>query len=488
MFRDLFRTKDIAAILREAETTNGGLRRTLTASNLVALGIGAIVGTGIFVITGQAAAQFAGPALTISFVISALGCIFAGLCYAEFAAMIPVSGSVYSYSYATMGEFLAWFIGWDLILEYLFACSTVAVGWSGYMQSLLVGWGIHLPQHLTQSTLDHVNGEWILTGSLMNFPAMCIVIIVAALLLCGIRQSAWVNNVIVLIKVTVILMFIGFGLSYIDTSNWVPYIPENTGEYGHFGFSGILRGAAVVFFAYLGFDALSTAAQETRNPQRDMPKGILISLAICALLYVAVTAVLTGIVHYDHLNVDAPIALAIDHAGEGLAWMSPLIKLGAIAGISSVILVMMMGQSRIYYAISKDGLLPKPFSKVNAKRGVPHNATIFAGIATAIIAGMFPLSVLSELVSIGTLMAFAIVCISVMVLRKTHPELKHPFKVPLVWLIPSLGAFFCFLQMFSLPWTTWLRLILWTFAGICIYFSYSRWNSHLRATKKSLEK
>ena len=483
MFQDfiqkLFRKKDIVAILHEAETTNSGLRRTLTATNLVALGIGAIVGTGIFVITGQAAAQYAGPALTISFVISALGCIFAGFCYAEFAAMIPVSGSVYSYSYATIGEFLAWFIGWDLVLEYLFACSTVAVGWSGYMQSLLQGWGVHLPHHLTQSTLEHVNGEWIFTGSLVNFPAICIVAIITTLLLCGIRQSAWVNSVIVVIKVSVILMFIGFGLSYIDTSNWVPYIPENTGEFGHFGFSGILRGAAVVFFAYLGFDALSTAAQETRNPQRDMPKGILISLIVCALLYVAVTAVLTGIVKYDQLHVDAPIALAIDRAGAELAWMSPLIKLGAIAGISSVVLVMMMGQSRIYFAISKDGLLPALFSKVGAKRGVPTNATIFAGVATSLIAGVFPLSVLSELVSIGTLMAFAIVCISVMVLRKTHPELKRPFKVPLVWLIPSLGAFFCILQMVSLPWATWMRLILWTLAGFVIYFTYGRRKSHL---------
>jgi len=479
MFQKLFRKKDVNAILREAETTNGGLRRTLTASNLVALGIGAIIGTGIFVITGQAAAQFAGPALTISFVISAIGCVLAGLCYAEFAAMIPVSGSVYSYSYATMGEFLAWFIGWDLILEYLFACSTVAVGWSGYMQSLLHGWGFDLPQHLTQPTLEHINGEWVLTGSLFNFPAVCIVVIIATLLLCGVKQSTWVNNVIVIIKVSVILMFIGFGLSYVDTSNWVPYIPENTGEFGYFGWSGIIRGAAIVFFSYLGFDALATVAQETRNPQRDMPKGILISLAICALLYVAVTAVLTGIVKFDRLNVDAPIALAIDDTGSGLAWMSPLIKLGAIAGISSVILVMMMGQSRIYYAISRDGLLPALFSKVNVKRGVPQNATIFAGIATCLIAGIFPLNVLSELVSIGTLMAFAIVCISVMVLRKTHPELKRPFKVPLVWFIPSLGAFFCILQMVALPWATWVRLILWTLAGFVIYFVYGRRNSHL---------
>jgi len=478
-FQQLFRKKDIVALLRETEAGNSGLKRSLTASNLVALGIGAIIGTGIFVITGQAAAQYAGPALTISFVISAFGCVFAGLCYAEFAAMIPVSGSVYSYSYATMGEFLAWFIGWDLILEYLFACATVAVGWSGYMQSLLGGWGVELPHHLTQPTFEYSHGEWVLTGSLFNFPAICIVAMVTALLLGGIRQSAWVNNIIVAIKLAVILLFIGFGLSYVDTSNWVPYIPENTGEFGHFGWSGILRGAAVVFFAYLGFDALSTAAQETRNPQRDMPKGILISLSICALLYIAVTAVLTGIVSYDKLNVDAPIALAIDHIGAGLAWLNPLIKLGAIAGISSVILVMMLGQSRIYYAISSDGLLPSLFSKINAKRGVPANATLFAGMLTGVIAGIFPLSVLSELVSIGTLMAFMIVCISVMVLRLTHPELKRPFKVPLVWLIPSLGVLLCLLQMLSLPWSTWLRLILWTLAGLVIYFAYSRKNSHL---------
>jgi len=484
IFQNLFRKKDIAMMLQDAESSNSGLRRSLTATNLVALGIGAIVGTGIFVITGQAAAQFAGPALTISFVISALGCIFAGFCYAEFAAMIPVSGSVYSYSYATIGEFLAWFIGWDLVLEYLFACSTVAVGWSGYMQSLLHGWGIDVPYHLAHSMLEHINGEWLLTGSIINFPAVCIVAIITSLLLCGVRQSAWVNSVIVLIKVIVILMFIGFGLSYIDTSNWIPYIPENTGEYGHFGFSGIMRGAAVVFFAYLGFDALSTAAQEAKNPQRDMPKGILISLAICTLLYVAVTAVLTGIVNYKDLHVDAPIALAIDRAGAGLAWMSPFIKLGAIAGISSVILVMMMGQSRIYYAISKDGLIPQIFSKVSKKRGVPQNAIIIAGVATGLIAGIFPLSVLSELVSIGTLMAFTIVCISVMVLRKTHPELKRPFKVPLVWLIPSLGAFFCIIQMVSLPWATWMRLILWMLVGIVIYFVYGKRKSLLNRTNK----
>jgi APA family basic amino acid/polyamine antiporter len=473
----LFRKKDIATSL---SSNNGGLRRTLGVGHLVMLGIGAIVGTGIFVITGQAAANYAGPALTISFAISALGCIFAGLCYAELASMIPISGSVYAYSYATMGELLAWFIGWDLILEYLFACSTVAIGWSGYLQSLLDGWGMHIPAHLTGSTFVHDGSGWHWAGNIVNFPAVFIVALITTLLLTGVRNSALVNNLIVVIKISVILLFIGFGLAYIDTSNWIPYIPENTGDYGHFGWSGILRGAGVVFFAYLGFDALSTTAQEVRNPQRDMPRGILISLAVCATLYIIVTAVLTGIVHYSELNVDAPIALAIDRAGEGLAWLSPLIKLGAIAGISSVILVMMMGQSRIYYSISSDGLLPKIFSGVNRKSGVPQNATIFTGIATGLIAGILPLNVLSELVSIGTLLAFTIVCISVLVLRRTHTGLRRAFRVPFVPVVPLLGAGICVAQMVSLPGQTWLRLLMWTVVGFIIYFTYGRWHSHLQ--------
>lgn len=479
MIDRLFKKKDISAILAESTKGNGGLRRSLTATNLVALGIGAIVGTGIFVITGQAAASYAGPALTISFLISALGCVMAGLCYAEFAAMIPVAGSVYSYSYTTMGEILAWFIGWILILEYLFACSSVAVGWSGYMMSLLHGWGIDLPQQIAYATFDHTDEGWIWTGSIINFPAVFIVSTMSAFLIGGIKQSAFVNNVIVVIKVSVILLFIGFGLSYINVSNWHPYIPENTGEFGEFGWSGILRGAGVVFYAFLGFDALSTAAQEAKNPQKDMPKGILISLLICAILYVAVTAVLTGIVNYKELNVAAPIALAIDRTGEGLAWLSPLIKLGAIAGLSSVILVMMLGQSRIYYAISKDGLLPKIFSKINSKHGVPNNATIFACIITGIFAGLFPLHVLSELVSIGTLMAFTIVCLSIIVLRKTRPELNRPFKTPLVPFVPLLGAAICIMQMLALPWSTWARLIGWTIIGFIIYFTYGIKHSKL---------
>ncbi|MDR2948102.1 MAG: amino acid permease [Prevotella sp.] len=479
MIDRLFKKKDISAILNEP-TVNRGLKRSLSATNLVTLGIGAIVGTGIFVITGQAAAMYAGPALTISFVISALSCVMAGLCYAEFAAMIPVSGGVYSYSYTTMGEILAWFVGWILILEYLFACSSVAVGWSGYMLSLLNEWGVDFPHQISGATFDHLkDGSWVWTGKIINFPAVFIVAVVSAFLIGGIKQSALVNNVIVVIKVSVILLFIGFGLSYIDTSNWVPYIPENTGGYGSFGWTGILRGAAVVFYAYLGFDALSTAAGEAKNPQKDMPKGILISLIICALLYIAVTTVLTGIVNYKDLNVDAPIALAIDRAGEGLAWLSPFIKLGAIAGLSSVILVMMLGQSRIYYSISQDGLLPKVFSKVHPKHGVPHNATIFASIVTGLIAGLFPLHVLSELVSIGTLMAFTIVCISIVILRKTQPDLKRPFKTPFVPFIPLLGAAICIVQMVSLPWSTWERMIGWTVLGFIIYFTYGIKHSKL---------
>ena len=480
MIDRLFKKKDITSVLNEHMATSSGLKRSLTATNLVTLGIGAIVGTGIFVITGQAAAMYAGPALTISFAISALGCVLAGLCYAEFAAMIPVSGGVYSYSYTTMGEILAWFVGWILVLEYLFACSSVAVGWSGYMLSLLTEWGINFPAQLAGATFDHLeNGSWVWTGRIINFPAVFIIAIVTAFLIGGIKQSALINNIIVVIKVGVILLFIGFGLSYVDTSNWTPYIPENTGSYGEFGWTGILRGAAVVFYAYLGFDALSTAAGEAKNPQKDMPKGILISLIVCALLYIAVTTVLTGIVNYKELNVDAPIALAIDRTGEGLSWLSPFIKLGAIAGLSSVILVMMLGQSRIYYSISKDGLLPKVFSKVHPKHGIPHNATIFASIVTGIIAGLFPLHVLSELVSIGTLMAFTIVCISIVILRRTQPDLKRPFKTPLVPFLPLLGAAICIIQMVSLPWNTWVRLIGWTVLGFIIYFTYGIKHSKL---------
>lgn len=479
MLKKLLRKKDINSVIKESLETGNGLKRNLSVINLVALGIGAIVGTGIFVITGQAAANFAGPALTLSFVLSALCCVMAGLCYAEFASMIPVAGSVYSYSYSTIGEGFAWFIGWVLILEYLFACSSVSVGWSGYFLNLLKGMDIEIPKVISYATFDHTAEGWVVTGSYFNLPAVGIVVLLSSFLMGGVKQSAWVNNIIVVIKLTVIILFIGFGLAYVTPSNWSPYIPENTGTFGEFGWSGILRGTAVVFFAYLGFDALASTAQEVKNPQRDMPKGILISLAICAILYIAVTTVLTGIVNYKELNVDAPIALAIDRAGKGLAWLSPLIKLGAIAGLSSVILVMLLGQSRIYYAIAHDGLLPKVFSKINPKTRIPQNAIVFSCIITAIFAGLFPLTVLTELVSIGTLFAFTTVCISILVLRKTRPEIKRPFKTPWVPFVPLLGAGICILQMAALPLATWSRFLIWCVIGAIVYFAYSIKHSYL---------
>lgn len=479
MKENLFRKKSIADAISRSNTEKDGLKRTLSANNLIALGVGAIIGTGIFVLTGTAAANYAGPALTISFVISAIGCLFAGLCYAEFASMIPVAGSAYAYSYSTLGELVAWFIGWDLILEYLFTAGTVAVGWSGYAVSFLNGIGLHVPSTIAESPFGYdPHDGWFLTGNIINFPAMFIVVIMAVLLVLGIKQSAILNNIIVVIKVAVILLFIGFGIAYISTDNWSPYIPEST-SFGHFGFSGILRGAGVIFFAYIGFDAVSTAAQEAKNPQKDMPKGILYSLLICTILYVAVTLVLTGIAHYSELDHPAPIAYAIDKVGAGLQWLSPLIKIGAIAGLSSVVLVMMLGQSRIFYSMSKDGLLPAFFSGVHRKYGTPYKATFVTGIVSAIIAGILPINILGELVSIGTLMAFVIVCISIIVLRRISPDINRPFKTPLVPLVPILGAAICLLQMLFLPWDTWLRLIVWMIIGFIIYFAYSIKHSKL---------
>lgn len=480
MKEQLLRKKDIASILKDSLQEKGGLKRTLSVRHLIALGIGAIIGTGIFVLTGTAAANYAGPALTISFIISALGCAMAGLCYAEFASMIPVAGSAYSYSYSTLGEFFAWFIGWDLILEYLFTAGTVAVGWSGYFVSFLDDFGLHIPMNMRLAPFDHTSaGGWVATGSIINFPAMFVVAVMSVLLIRGISQSATLNNIVVVVKVVVILLFIGFGLSFIDTANWTPYIPQNTGEFGHYGWSGIFRGAGVIFFAYIGFDAVSTTAQEAKNPQKDMPKGILLSLLICTILYIAVTVVLTGIVNYKELSVPAPIALAIDNAGEGLVWLRMPIKIGAIAGLSSVVLVMMLAQSRIFYTISRDGLLPKFFSKVHPKYSTPHNSTIVTCIAVGLIAGLLPINVLGELVSIGTLMAFTLVCISIIILRKTRPDVERPFKTPLVPLIPILGVLICLSQMLALPLDTWLRLIVWMIIGFVIYFTYGIKHSKL---------
>jgi len=484
MIKDLFIRKTLAELEEQADNKHNGLKRHLTALNLTLLGIGCIIGAGIFVLTGTAAALHAGPGIALSFVISAFGCLLAGLCYAEFASMIPVSGSAYTYGYATMGEFIAWIIGWDLILEYLFGSATVAVGWSGYVTSFLADFGLVLPAYMCQSPFIFDHNGWSMSGSFINFPAVFIIAVMTTLLVIGIKESAKFNNIIVLIKVVVILLFIGFGISHIDVANWSPFIPQNTGTFGHFGWSGVLTGAAVVFFAYIGFDAVSTTSQEAINPKRDVPIGILVSLLICTLLYIAVSLVLTGIVNYKDLNVPAPIALAINKAGTSLIWLRPIIKIGAIAGLSSVVLVLLLGQSRVFFTMASDGLLWKSFAKTHPKFKTPHITTIVTGSFAAFFAGLFPIGLLGELVSIGTLLAFIIVSIGILILRKSEPNAIRGFKTPWVPLVPILGALVCFLQMAALPLDTWFRLFAWMAIGFVIYFTYGRKHSHARQRRR----
>ena len=508
---NLFRRKSITDLQTEAQTDQS-LKRALGPFNLTTLGIGAIIGAGIFVLTGHAAAEHAGPAIVLSFVFAGIACAFAALCYAEFSAMIPISGSAYTYGYATLGEFIAWIIGWDLILEYLFAASTVAVGWSGYAVSFLYDLGISIPKlsaaagtHLIEipasiatsvhmyagwwpakpALLEQINAAGIdpatLTQAtaLFNLPAVFIILVITALLVIGIKESAAFNNLIVAIKLLVILAFIGVGVAYINKANWQPFIPENIGP-GHFGWDGIFRAAGVIFFAYIGFDAVSTAAQEAKKPQRDMPIGILASLAICTVLYIAVSLVLTGIVSYTRLSSPAPIAVAVDSLGGSVAWLRPIVKIGAIAGLSSVILVMMVGQPRIFYSMSKDGLLPRLFSAVHPRFRTPWLATILTGVVAMLLAAVFPIGLLGELVSIGTLLAFVIVCAGVFVLRFTDPQIHRPFRTPVFWLIAPLGVVSCAYLMYALPGDTWARLIIWMAVGLVVYFTYSRRHSKLQ--------
>jgi APA family basic amino acid/polyamine antiporter len=493
----LIRKKSFVHLQDKNAHEKHGFSRALTATNLTTLGVGAIIGAGIFVLTGQAAAQYAGPAIVISFIISGLACGFAGLCYAEFASLIPVSGSAYTYAYATLGEFLAWIIGWDLILEYLFAASTVSVGWSGYMVSFLNDFGVHIPAQLTAATntvlvevpamgwkavtsslLQELSAKGIAIDSLphvtalFNAPAVFIIALLTVLLMLGIKSSAVFNNIMVGVKLTVIVLFIVVGFAFVQAHFWTPFIPANTGEFGHYGWSGIFRGAGVVFFAYIGFDAVSTAAQEAKNPARDMPIGILGSLSICTVLYVLVAIVLTGIVSYTALNVPDPIAVGVNAMGSGMFWLRPVIKIAAIAGLSSVILVMLLGQPRIFFSMADDGLLPPFFAKIHKKFKTPYLGQIVTGSVACILAGILPISILGELVSIGTLLAFVIVCVSVLVLRKTKPDLPRPFKTPLVPVVPILGVAFCLAQMVALPGNTWLRLAVWMIVGFIIYFGY----------------
>ncbi|PVD50822.1 amino acid permease [Terrimonas sp.] len=479
----LFAKKPLAGLIAEAEETGShSLKRTLGPWSLVALGIGAIIGAGLFSITGGAAANQAGPAITISFVVAALGCAFAGLCYAEFASMIPVAGSAYTYSYATMGEFIAWIIGWDLVLEYAVGAATVSISWSRYLIKFLEGFDVHLSPAFTV-------GPW--DGGIINLPAVFIVVLMSLLLIKGTQESATVNAVIVALKVAVVLIFIFLGWKYINNDNYVPYIPKNTGTFGEYGFSGIIRAAAIVFFAYIGFDAVSTAAQEAKNPKRDMPIGILGSLVICTVLYLLFAHVMTGVTNYTSFKGQdgiAPVAVAIEHMGTADAsgvihpdypWLNRAIIVAILAGYASVILVMLLGQSRVFFSMSKDGLLPKVFSNVHPKFQTPARSNLMFMLFVSLFAAFVPARVVGEMTSIGTLFAFILVCIGVWVMRVKMPDAPRAFKTPLVPIVPILGVATCFFMMAFLPLDTWIRLIVWMIIGFDIYLWYGVKHSHL---------
>lgn len=478
LIRNLFAVRHVdPAAAAEARSR---LKPVLGAGALTAIGLGSTIGSGIFVFTGTVAATHSGPAITLSLLVAAFGCALAALCYAEFAALVPVTGSAYSYTYATLGEVVAWLVGWNLMLEYMLSASAVAVGWSGYMVNLLNDFGMHLPKELTNAPFGKLDsGHLGTTGALLNVPAVLIVAVLSWLCYIGVRASSSINTLMVVIKVGVIVVFILAGLSFVDTSNWTPYIPPNTGEFGHFGFSGIMQGAAIIFFSYIGFDTASTAAVEARNPQRDVPIGIIGALVISGVLYMAMAAVMTGMVPFTKLNVDAPVAVALD-AFPQLAWLAIPVKIGAIVGMTSVILMSIFGQPRILMAMADDGLVPPSLNRCHPKYKTPHVATAATGIGAAIFAGLFPLDVLGELISIGILFAFAVVCIGVLVLRHTRPDAPRPFRVPWAPVTCVVGALVCLSMTLALPNDTWWRLLIWTLAGLSVYALYGYRNSRLR--------
>ena len=466
----LFRRKPAAVLMAEADSRSGGLKRALGALDLTALGIGAIVGAGIFVLTGVAAAEYAGPAIVLSFIVSGFACAMAALCYAEFAAMIPVAGSAYSYSYATMGELVGWIIGWDLVLEYAVGAAAVAVGWSGYLTVILDGiviYGRH-PFHIP-AALTHAPGS--APGAIINLPALLIVLLITSVLVIGISESARLNSIIVGIKLFVIGAVIVVGAFFVKPENWSPFAPM--------GWSGVMKGAAVIFFAYIGFDAVSTAAEEVIEPNRDLPRGILGSLFVCTALYIMVAAVLTGMVPAKSIDVNAPLASAF--VLRGMTALSGLISLGAVAGLTSVLLVLLLGQSRVFFAISRDGLLPAAFSRIHPRYRTPYIPTTLTGIAVGITAALLPIQEIAELTNIGTLFAFALVCCGVWILRVVEPGLRRPFRTPLVPIVPILGVVFCVYLMASLPTLTWIRFFVWMVVGFAIYFMYGRFHSHVDA-------
>ena len=479
--RGIFATIPIADM---SQSTDGvQLNRTLGPGALTAIGIGGIIGTGIFVLTGLAAAQHAGPAIPLSFIVAALGCVFAGLCYAEFSSMVPVSGSAYAYSYATLGEFVAWFVGWNLVLEYMLAAATVAVGWSRYFVKLMDELHIALPTNLLSAPFTGEAGHaFASSGALINVPAIFIAALATTICVIGIRQSATFNGFVVAIKVSIVVLVIAFGAFFVNTAYWHPYIPENTGTFGEFGVSGILRASGIIFFAYIGFDAVSTAAQEAKNPQRDMPIGILGSLIICTILYILMSAVMTGLVPYPQLNDAAPVVVALQ-AHPQLLWLKIWVIVGALAGLTSVILVMILAQARIFLTMAQHGLLPPSFAKVHPKYRTPHVATIVTGLFAMIAAGLLPINVLSEMVSIGTLIAFIVVCIGVLVLRHTRPDLPRPFRVKGIWFVSIMGVIFCGVMAATLDKLTWVRLVAWTVIGVIVYFGYGYSRSHLRKSE-----
>ena len=479
----LFVKKSLESLRQEAnESGEKTLRRILGPWSLVALGVGVIIGAGLFSITGAVASGFTGPAITISFAIAALGCCFAGLCYAEFASMIPVAGSAYTYSYATMGELVAWIIGWDLVLEYCVAATTVSISWSRYLVVFLEGFGIHLPHALTACPWD---------GGIVNIPAFIIVVLMSLFLIRGTKGSSIFNGIIVFLKVSVVLIFVILGWKYIQMENYTPYIPENTGKLGEFGFSGILRGAAIVFFAFLGFDAVSTAAQETKNPRRDMPIGILMSLFICTLLYILFAHVMTGVVHYTAFeghNGIAPVAIAIEHMGQMDAsgtiqpdypWMNRAIVVAILLGYCSVIMVTLLGQSRVFLSMSRDGLLPPLFSHIHPRFRTPARSNLLFMVLVGTLAAFVPAQVAGEMCSIGTLFAFTLVCAGVLIVRRTMPDAPRSFKTPLVPFVPIAGIITCLVMMVFLPADTWIRLVLWMLIGLDIYVSYGIKHSKL---------
>lgn len=477
----LFIKKPLAQLMAQAEGSVE-LRRTLGPANLVALGVGAIIGAGLFSITGLAAANNAGPGITISFIVAALGCAFAGLCYAEFASMIPIAGSAYTYSYATMGEFIAWIIGWDLVLEYALGAATVAISWSGYLIKFLEYYNIYIPPELTLSPFQTVTlADGSVVNGVINLPAVFIIVVVSLVLIKGTRESAFANAVIVALKVGVVLVFVVLGWSYINPDNYTPYVPPNTGTFGEYGFSGIIRAAAIVFFAYIGFDAVSTAAQETKNPKRDMPIGILGSLVVCTILYMLFAHVMLGLANYKEFagkDGIAPVAVAIAHTP--YVFLQQAVILAILAGYASVILVMLMGQSRVFYSMSQDGLLPKLFSEVHPRFQTPYKSNFLFMLFVSLFAAFVPANVVGEMVSIGTLFAFVLVCIGIWVLRVKQPNAPRTFKVPMVPLIPLLGVITCVFMMAFLPLDTWVRLIVWMAIGVLIYFLYSKNRSVLR--------